>query len=49
MRADAAVLEDLGSKNGTCVNDRPLRGPTPVADGDQVWLDRSSSTASVIE
>lgn len=33
-----AVLEDLGSKNGTFVNDRRIEGPTPVRDGDQVRL-----------
>lgn len=32
------VVEDLGSKNGTYVNDRRVEGPTPVADGDQVRI-----------
>lgn len=36
--ADGAVIEDLGSKNGTYVNDRPVQMPTPVADGDQVRI-----------
>jgi DNA-binding winged helix-turn-helix (wHTH) protein len=36
--ADAAVVEDLGSKNGTYVNDERLTGPTPIADGDQVRI-----------
>jgi DNA-binding winged helix-turn-helix (wHTH) protein len=36
--AKGGVVEDLGSKNGTFVNDRPVKGPTPVADGDQVRL-----------
>ena len=31
-----ARVEDLGSKNGTYVNDRPVQGPTPITDGDQV-------------
>lgn len=30
------VLEDLGSKNGTWVNDRRLEGPTPLNDGDMI-------------
>ena len=35
--ADGNVtVEDLGSKNGTYVNDRRVEGPTPVVDGDQV-------------
>lgn len=29
-------LEDLGSKNGTYLNDRRVDRPTPVADGDQI-------------
>jgi DNA-binding winged helix-turn-helix (wHTH) protein len=32
------TVEDLGSKNGTYVNDRRVDGPTPVADGDQVRI-----------
>jgi DNA-binding winged helix-turn-helix (wHTH) protein len=38
IEANAAVVEDLGSKNGTYVNDRQVSGPTPVVDGDQVRL-----------
>jgi DNA-binding winged helix-turn-helix (wHTH) protein len=34
--AAGAMVEDLGSKNGTYVNDRRVDGPTPVVDGDQV-------------
>jgi len=33
-----AVIEDLGSKNGTYVNDRRVSGPIPVVDGDQVRI-----------
>jgi hypothetical protein len=33
-----AVLEDLGSKNGTYVNDERVNGPTLVAEGDQVRI-----------
>lgn len=33
-----AVVEDLGSKNGTYVNDRRLHSPTPVVAGDQVRI-----------
>ena len=32
----SAVVEDLGSKNGTYVNDRRLKAPTPVVEGDSV-------------
>lgn len=30
------VLEDLGSKNGTYLNDRPVKEPTSIVDGDKV-------------
>jgi DNA-binding winged helix-turn-helix (wHTH) protein len=33
-----ALLEDLGSKNGTYVNDRRVSGPMPIVDGDQVRI-----------
>ncbi|HEY2941064.1 MAG TPA: FHA domain-containing protein [Vicinamibacteria bacterium] len=33
-----AVLEDLGSKNGTYVGAERIAGPTPLADGDEVRL-----------
>jgi len=36
--AKDAVVEDLGSKNGTYVNDRLINEPTPVVDGDQIRL-----------
>jgi DNA-binding winged helix-turn-helix (wHTH) protein len=34
----AAVVEDLGSKNGTYVNDRRIDARTPVVDGDQIRI-----------
>lgn len=36
--ASGAVVEDLGSKNGTYVNDRRIDAPTPVVDGDQIRI-----------
>jgi DNA-binding winged helix-turn-helix (wHTH) protein len=36
--AKGAAVEDLGSKNGTYVNDRLVSELTPVVDGDQVRL-----------
>ena len=33
-----AVIEDLGSKNGTFVNDRRVTKPTPVVEGDHVRI-----------
>ena len=36
--SSGAVVEDLGSKNGTYVNDRLVDAPTPVVDGDQIRI-----------
>jgi DNA-binding winged helix-turn-helix (wHTH) protein len=53
--ARGAVVEDLGSKNGTYVNDRRVSGPTAVNEGDQVRIGsllftfRSSQPASTTE
>ena len=33
-----AVIEDLGSTNGTYLNDHPLTGPQPLHDGDQIRI-----------
>jgi DNA-binding winged helix-turn-helix (wHTH) protein len=38
IETDRAVVEDLGSKNGTYVNDRRLTTATPIADGDQLRI-----------
>jgi hypothetical protein len=32
------VLEDLGSTNGTYLNDEPLRGPQPLHHGDRIRI-----------
>lgn len=36
LEAAGGIVEDLGSKNGTYVNDRRIEGPTPIADGDRI-------------
>jgi DNA-binding winged helix-turn-helix (wHTH) protein len=38
IAAGRATIEDLGSKNGTFVNDRRVESPTPVVEGDQVRM-----------
>ena len=38
IEAGAAVLEDLGSRNGTFVRGERLTGPARLADGDEFWL-----------
>jgi DNA-binding winged helix-turn-helix (wHTH) protein len=35
---EQATLEDLGSKNGTFLNERKLDAPAPLADGDEIRL-----------
>ena len=35
---DGYVLEDLGSKNGTFLNGRPLTVPTVLKDGDEIGI-----------
>jgi FHA domain len=32
------VIEDLGSTNGTYLNDEPLDGPQPLRDGDRIRI-----------
>ena len=35
---DVIVLEDLGSTNGTFLNEEPLRGPQPLHPGDRIRI-----------
>ena len=41
---DVIVLEDLGSTNGTYLNDEPLRGPQPLHPGDRIRIGDSAFT-----
>ncbi len=41
---DVIVLEDLGSTNGTYLNDEPLRGPQPLHPGDRIRIGDSDFT-----
>jgi hypothetical protein len=38
------VIEDLGSTNGTYLNDTPLTGPQPLHDGDRIRIGDSAFT-----
>jgi DNA-binding winged helix-turn-helix (wHTH) protein len=38
VSGDSAVLEDLGSKNGTRLKGVRLLAPVTLADGDEIWL-----------
>ncbi|MHB8657499.1 MAG: FHA domain-containing protein [Solirubrobacteraceae bacterium] len=37
-QGSAVVLEDLGSTNGTYLNEEPLRGPQPLHPGDRIRI-----------
>ena len=37
-QGDLAVVEDLGSTNGTYVNDQPIEGPRAVRPGDKIRI-----------
>ena len=41
---ESAMLEDLGSKNGTWLKDRRVIEPAPLADGDEVGLGSATFT-----
>jgi DNA-binding winged helix-turn-helix (wHTH) protein len=43
-----AVLEDLGSKNGTFVANRRVSAPTPLADGDVIKLGSVEVTFTIV-
>ena len=38
VSGDIAILEDLGSKNGTCLNGRRIESPVELSDGDEIRL-----------
>jgi hypothetical protein len=40
----SVVIEDLGSTNGTYLNDEPLTGPQPLHDGDRIRIGDSEFT-----
>jgi hypothetical protein len=41
---EVIVLEDLGSTNGTYLNEEPLRGPQPLHPGDRIRIGDSQFT-----
>ena len=40
MTEEGATIEDLGSKNGTFVEERPVDAPRTLRDGDRLRLGR---------
>lgn len=47
-QAGRVLIEDLGSSNGTSVNDRRIAGPTAVSSGDTIHLGTYSITLSIV-
>lgn len=45
---DTAVIEDLGSKNGTFVGDTRVDGPTALKHGDQIRLGQLAAILSLV-
>jgi len=39
---EVALLEDLGSRNGTLVNGERISSPTPLANGDRIKIGAAS-------
>jgi len=48
VRGRSVRLEDLGSKNGTHVQGRPVDGPTSLADGDVILLGNEAVVFSAV-
>lgn len=48
IAGETATLEDLGSRNGTRLGDRDVKGPVRLADGDQVQLGSVTMTFRVV-
>jgi len=44
LQGEVVVLEDLGSTNGTYLNEEPLRGPQPLHAGDRIRIGDSTFT-----
>jgi DNA-binding winged helix-turn-helix (wHTH) protein len=48
IQGETATLEDLGSRNGTRVGDREVKGAVPLADGDVIHLGSVMMTFRVV-
>ena len=47
VEGDSAVIEDMGSKNGTFVGNTRVDGPIPLVHGDQIRLGQLAAILSV--
>ena len=48
VAASQATIEDLGSKNGTLLNDRRVGKPQPLADGDKLRVGSVALTFRIL-
>ena len=48
VTGETATLEDLGSRNGTRLRDREVKGPVPLADGDPIELGSVRMTFRIV-
>ena len=48
ITGQTATLEDLGSRNGTRLRDREVKGPVPLADGDPIELGSVRMTFRIV-
>jgi DNA-binding winged helix-turn-helix (wHTH) protein len=44
VSGDTALIEDLGSKNGTLVGGEPVSGRVPLSDGDEIRIGPATMT-----
>jgi pSer/pThr/pTyr-binding forkhead associated (FHA) protein len=49
LRAEGAILADLGSSNGTLLNDERLSSPRPIRVGDRIRLGYTGATLTVVD
>jgi DNA-binding winged helix-turn-helix (wHTH) protein len=48
VSGETATLEDLGSRNGTRIRDREVKGPVPLSDGDPIEIGSVQMTFRIV-
>src|SRR5437879_11442196 len=49
LTAGGATLTDVGSRNGTLLNDEVVKGPAPLRVGDRIQMGHAGATLTVLE
>src|SRR5437764_13079655 len=49
LTAGGAILTDVGSRNGTLLNDEVVKGPAPLRVGDHIQMGHTGATLTVLE